>query len=843
MDKVPDMPDIWTVDQNPSEERPSSANRRAPSTSQRRPSQRKPSANQNGSEQPAQPYKTRITSLRHGPEPTPANPLSTRPLQLPTGLDARSLFSFPVGGYTSQLPITGDSEGTLTAVVSGTENVMNDKTFGGTSDPKKGKDKGDYGDSDDYWSVQEKPLYEEPQMKRLASMAAKTPLPPSAALASGDGFDEPVVELKPEPGTQSHLDMVDVSLNNGGQHNLNSGGNGDSQDDDQSAEPKQDSDADKEEQHSDIVSSTDKVRKKKWINYLIIGCTILVMGVSMVFAFLFAIESKSPINKKAQAVLAHSGNRMQLPKFSEPRATMIEQGSDTNFRDGTYDGESTNSFDEKSYLNYNGMPLIYKGTILDIDTWMDTRDFNTTFTTETVGGLSIMGLNTTYDDSTQANKHVPPMNETFPYGTLPIRGVNLGGWLVLEPFITPSLFENYDLKDGVIDEWTLVEHLNKTKGYDEVIRVLEKHYSTFVTEDTFREIQDAGLDHVRIPVGYWAVHTWNGEMFVPHISWRYLLRGIEWARKYGIRVNIDLHSLPGGQNGWNHSGRQGVLNWLRGPDGDEFGEKALEIHKALATFFSQDRYVDLVTMYGLANEPRMMDLEEKRVVEWSKRAYNAVREQGYEGVIVFGDGFKGVRGWHGQFDEVEYPAMALDVHMYTIFDQGLLHQSHVQKLQFVCGAWRNDMAFSSNAKMGHGPTFVGEWSQADNDCTRFLNDIGKGSRWEGDLWAPGHKSSVGGCYAGTNCTCSISNSDPMSYTPEYRQFLRDFAEAQMEAFESNGGWGSMYWTWDTETAEASQWSYRRGRLAGTMPWKAWDRKFRCDGGIKDYYQLGLPEHY
>lgn len=29
----------------------------------------------------------------------------------------------------------------------------------------------------------------------------------------------------------------------------------------------------------------------------------------------------------------------------------------------------------------------------------------------------------------------------FPFGSEKVRGVNLGGWLVLEPWITPSIFE------------------------------------------------------------------------------------------------------------------------------------------------------------------------------------------------------------------------------------------------------------------------------------------------------------------------------------------------------------------------------------------------------------------
>jgi hypothetical protein len=33
-------------------------------------------------------------------------------------------------------------------------------------------------------------------------------------------------------------------------------------------------------------------------------------------------------------------------------------------------------------------------------------------------------------------------------------------------------------------------------------------------------------------------------------SWsRYALRAFQWARKYGLRVDLDLHTIPGSQNG------------------------------------------------------------------------------------------------------------------------------------------------------------------------------------------------------------------------------------------------------------------------------------------------------
>jgi len=92
--------------------------------------------------------------------------------------------------------------------------------------------------------------------------------------------------------------------------------------------------------------------------------------------------------------------------------------------------------------------------------------------------------------------------------------------------------------------------------------VIESHYATFVTKQTFIDIQNAGLDHVRIPYPYWAVTTYPGDPYVPQIAWRYLLRAIEWARDCGIRVNLDLHSLLAVRMAGAHSGHQGPIGWL-----------------------------------------------------------------------------------------------------------------------------------------------------------------------------------------------------------------------------------------------------------------------------------------
>jgi glucan 1,3-beta-glucosidase len=183
---------------------------------------------------------------------------------------------------------------------------------------------------------------------------------------------------------------------------------------------------------------------------------------------------------------------------------------------------SSNSPSNKNLdgISQSDIPKEAQGTVLDPFTWYDTTDFNVTYTSATVGGLSIMGLNDTWDDSTQANDNVPALDKSWEYGKMPIRGVNVGGWLSIEPVITPSLFSDFKTSDGVIDEWTLSSKLGASRAQT----TLEKHYATFITEEDFAGIRAAGFDHVRIPFSYWAITTYDNDPYVPKISWRYLLR-------------------------------------------------------------------------------------------------------------------------------------------------------------------------------------------------------------------------------------------------------------------------------------------------------------------------------
>ena len=62
-----------------------------------------------------------------------------------------------------------------------------------------------------------------------------------------------------------------------------------------------------------------------------------------------------------------------------------------------------------------------------------------------------------------------------------IFSVNLGGWFVLEPFITPALYQKYT---GATDEWTL-STLMAADTASGGLSQLETHYQTFIVSLTY----------------------------------------------------------------------------------------------------------------------------------------------------------------------------------------------------------------------------------------------------------------------------------------------------------------------------------------------------------------------
>ncbi|KAH7096198.1 glycoside hydrolase family 5 protein [Auriculariales sp. MPI-PUGE-AT-0066] len=387
----------------------------------------------------------------------------------------------------------------------------------------------------------------------------------------------------------------------------------------------------------------------------------------------------------------------------------------------------------------------------------------------------------------------------FPYSKNATRGVNLGGWLVLEPWITPSLFDNTN--DGrVVDEYTFGRYVPSTTARS----TLKRHWDTFITENDFSAIRAAGLNHVRLPVGYWAYDP-DG----PYITGQatYVDKAVTWAAKYGIKVWIDLHGVPGSQNGFDNSGRLGDVNWHKN------STNVKRAHAVISNIAKQyANRTSTVTAIAVINEPAsfkddgMMDtLKQYYKDTWGATRYPYGTDQKGNAMVVLHDAFKPLSYWNNFMPYPRYDGVGMDTHIYQVFSNGGVALNEAGHVKQAC------QQASELAKFNSLWTFVGEWTTAPNDCAKYLNARGKGARYDGTF--PG-STRVGSCYNVTG--------DASRFSSAYKTTLRKMFEAQTYAFEK-GGRGWFYWTWKTEVAP--EWSYSAGIKGGWIPSPPTARKY------------------
>lgn len=291
-----------------------------------------------------------------------------------------------------------------------------------------------------------------------------------------------------------------------------------------------------------------------------------------------------------------------------------------------------------------------------------------------------------------------------------IKGVNFGNWLVLEKWMSPELFDGIDAEDEV---W-----MNRVMDQPEKEALLKKHRDTYITEQDFRQVADWGLNLVRLPVPFFVFG--DRDPYVGCIE--YVDKAFDWAEKYGVQILVDLHTVPGSQNGYDNGGITGVCKWCKNPEEVEF---ALTVLERLAK-----RYGERSGLYGIEvlNEPiswlvyrtapstgKARDKEEARGSSYVPmkflkpfyiEAYRRLRKiLPEEKVIVFHDGFR-LGAWKDFFEKAGMKNVVIDTHIYISAMEGFFpfHFLPVYKAY----VWYNKRLIRKTAK--HTPVVVGEWN-------------------------------------------------------------------------------------------------------------------------------------
>ena len=70
------------------------------------------------------------------------------------------------------------------------------------------------------------------------------------------------------------------------------------------------------------------------------------------------------------------------------------------------------------------------------------------------------------------------------------------------------------------------------------------HIDSFIKEEDIKRIKDMGCDHLRLPVDFENIYD-EKKKCDNSIGYKYIDLCIEWCKKYGLNVVLDLHKAPG----------------------------------------------------------------------------------------------------------------------------------------------------------------------------------------------------------------------------------------------------------------------------------------------------------
>ncbi len=269
-----------------------------------------------------------------------------------------------------------------------------------------------------------------------------------------------------------------------------------------------------------------------------------------------------------------------------------------------------------------------------------------------------------------------------------LRGVNLGGWLVLEKWMTPTLYAGTEAED----EYTLCTVLGAKKAADR----LQRHRESWITADDFRWLAKHGINCVRLPVGYGVLEENAPFITAPDtLAWAFRTAG-----QNGIRVVLDLHGVPGSQNGWDHSGRVGPIGWYKS---QENLDHSLRIIEGLAEFCKTRENLAGIE---LVNEPRQ-EVPLEILQQYYHDAYHRVRQHipAEQAAVVIHDGFRPM-AWDDFMQAPDYDNVLLDTHLYQCFSDPERQRNFQTQLDVAASGRRNEL---DKIRQRHR-CVVGEWS-------------------------------------------------------------------------------------------------------------------------------------
>lgn len=173
--------------------------------------------------------------------------------------------------------------------------------------------------------------------------------------------------------------------------------------------------------------------------------------------------------------------------------------------------------------------------------------------------------------------------------SIPLRGVNLGSWLLMEGWMCPMD------SSGLADNYSVIQTLNSRFGVATQESLIKTYQEAWLTTNDLDNIKALGMNCVRVPFWWGNVERLDG-------SWRAdAFEKMDWlvtnAWRRGVYTIIDFHGVPGGQSTSDSTAQANQNQYWTNP---AFQTQTAFIWSNVAAHFAGN---PAVAGYDLINEP------------------------------------------------------------------------------------------------------------------------------------------------------------------------------------------------------------------------------------------------
>ena len=222
-------------------------------------------------------------------------------------------------------------------------------------------------------------------------------------------------------------------------------------------------------------------------------------------------------------------------------------------------------------------------------------------------------------------------------GKLFIQGTNLGNWLNPEGYMFGLSKTN--------SAWMIDLMLREAIGPDETAAFWQQFKENYITEADIRFIASTGANTIRLPFNYklFTDEDYMGLTNNRGEGFRWIDKVVEWCRKAGLYLILDMHDCPGSQTGDNIDDGFGYP-WLFESEKSQL--LFCDIWQQIARRYRNEA---VILGYELMNEPIAHYFKNKeelnqRLEPLYKRAVKAIRSVDRNHVVLLG----GAR-WNSDF--------------------------------------------------------------------------------------------------------------------------------------------------------------------------------------------------